>query len=53
MENTSKAPAKTEMEAHCKRINIQSIQVSICFDTFESNSNTDEKHLANNLAWQL
>ena len=31
------------MEARWKRINIQRNQLSICFDTFESNCNTDEQ----------
>ena len=39
----SETPTKTEMEARWKTINIQRNQPSICFDTFESNCNTDEQ----------
>ena len=39
----SKTPAKTEMEAPGKRINIQRNQLSNCVETFESNCNTDEQ----------
>ena len=31
------------METRWKRINIQRNRVSLCFDTFESNCNTDEQ----------
>ena len=50
----SKTPAKTEMEAPWKIINIQRNQLSICLDTFESNCNTEEQAAGQNkLPWQL